>query len=153
MYNSPINRIFDDIQYQIVQHGENQIMEAVQKCDIIVNKDELIKALRYDRDQYDNGYKDAIKDLPIIKASQNISKDEYPDENTLLKFKDIFKKELCRQLAEYLFENDLVKFEEFDIEETNQYVIEALIKIYDMKGQNVIIKIEEEEKEDVNTTT
>ena len=135
MYSSPINRIFDDIQYQMVQYGENQIMEAVQKCNIIVDKDELVKALRYDRDQYDKGYKDAIKDLPVIKAAQSISKDRYVDENTLLEFKDIFKKELCRQLAEYLFENDLVKFEEFDIKETNQYVIEGLIKIYDMKGE------------------
>ncbi len=135
MYSSPINRVLDDIRYQIVQQGENQIMEAVQKCNIIVDKDELVKALRYDRDQYDKGYKDAINDLPIIKAAQSISKERYPDENTLLEFKDIFKKELCRQLAEYLFENNLVKFEEFDIKETNQYVIEGLIKIYDMKGE------------------
>ena len=54
MYESPIE-IFSN-QMRIEQ--EENIYKAVLKQAIIVEKDELIKALRYDRDQYDKGYRD-----------------------------------------------------------------------------------------------
>lgn len=41
---------------------ENEIYKAVQRVDIQVDRDELIKALRYDRDQYNKGYADAVKE-------------------------------------------------------------------------------------------
>lgn len=40
---------------------EDDIFKVVQKYDINVNKEELIKALTYDREQYDAGYKDGYK--------------------------------------------------------------------------------------------
>lgn len=58
MYNSPIEMIIGNMQMQ--QDGE--ISRAVQEIGVNVDKDELLKALRYDRDQYDKGYKDGIKD-------------------------------------------------------------------------------------------
>ena len=39
----------------------NQIFQAIQKCDIVVDKQELIKALQYDRGQYEKGYNDGLK--------------------------------------------------------------------------------------------
>ena len=59
-YESPItfnigelNKTFDD-----------SIMKALLKCDINVDKEELIKALEYDRMQYDKGYSDGKNDRP-----------------------------------------------------------------------------------------
>ena len=61
MYKSPIEIIQSDIETNI----ENNVYEAVQKMHIDVNKDELIKALRYDRYQYEAGYNDAINDTSV----------------------------------------------------------------------------------------
>ena len=54
MYNSPIEIIYGQMKTQI----EGDILKAVQECDIHVDKDELIRALQYDREQYDRGYAD-----------------------------------------------------------------------------------------------
>ena len=68
-YKSPITRIMSDIQTQIIQEGENQVFQAVQNCDVMVDREELIKALQYDRGQYEKGYKDgAIAELEKIKV-------------------------------------------------------------------------------------
>ena len=63
MYESPINLIMQDIERQIVQEQEKTIINAIEKCDVVVNKDELIKALNYDRNQYSKGYKDGVNDV------------------------------------------------------------------------------------------
>lgn len=55
MYKSPIEVIYEDLQYQI----EEGIYKAVRKVNINVDREELIKALAYDRGQYDKGYEDA----------------------------------------------------------------------------------------------
>ena len=55
-YKSPIELFYDDIQMRL----EDSIVKAVQNCGIKVDKDELIKALSYDRGQYDKGYADAM---------------------------------------------------------------------------------------------
>lgn len=60
MYESPIEMIMEDIQTQIVKQQENDIYQAVQRYGIVVDKEELIKALQYDREQYTKGYKDAL---------------------------------------------------------------------------------------------
>ena len=59
MYESPINVYRSNV---IEMKIENDIMSAIQKYDIDVDKDELIKALNYDRDQYNKGYQDGYQD-------------------------------------------------------------------------------------------
>lgn len=59
MYNSPVKMIIGKMQMQ--QDGE--IFRAVQEIGVNVDKDELLKALKYDRDQYDKGYNDGIKEF------------------------------------------------------------------------------------------
>lgn len=59
MYESPIEMIIGKIQTQM----DDDIVKAVQAYHINVNKDELVKALRYDRDQYNNGYTDGRKSM------------------------------------------------------------------------------------------
>ena len=58
-YESPIN-IIQSVQQQITTDMDNQILKAVMECNINVDKDELLKALEYDRGQYDKGYSDGF---------------------------------------------------------------------------------------------
>lgn len=69
MYESPINITFQNIQEQIAIQTERDILEIVRKCGIDVDKDELIKAINYDRNQYNKGYVDGCNDtLDRIRA-------------------------------------------------------------------------------------
>ena len=68
MYNSPIEMLITDIQHQIVQQQDEQIYQAVVNCIPNVDKDELIRALQYDREQYEKGYQDAIRDKDLVEV-------------------------------------------------------------------------------------
>lgn len=57
MYESPISVLYNDV----VEGFESGIMRAIQQVDIVVDKEELIKALAYDRDSYRKGYKDGMR--------------------------------------------------------------------------------------------
>lgn len=54
MYESPIDVIYKDI----VINVEDEIFKAVQNINIVVDRDELLKALKYDRDSYLKGFED-----------------------------------------------------------------------------------------------
>ena len=61
MWESPLNKIYREIHDQIVKQDEENMMLAVnQAVGYKVDKEELIKALQYDREQYEKGYKDGI---------------------------------------------------------------------------------------------
>lgn len=65
MYESPINlTFFDDMVKNIVKQQEEQteqcVMESIRKIGIDITKEELIKALQYDRNQYEKGYQDGL---------------------------------------------------------------------------------------------
>ena len=62
MYKSPIDLLVADIQHQLVKQQEEDIYQAVVKCGVHVDKQELIRALQYDRRQYDKGYADGKRD-------------------------------------------------------------------------------------------
>lgn len=53
-YESPITMIMDQMRI----HQEGEIFTAVQNIGVHVDKEELIKALAYDRNQYEKGLKD-----------------------------------------------------------------------------------------------
>ena len=61
MYKSPVDITYCPVELQL----EGDILQAVQKVGISVDKDELLRALKYDRDQYDKGYKDGIADAAV----------------------------------------------------------------------------------------
>lgn len=63
MYESPITIVYGDIQTEFKRETESLIVSCVQNVGVDVNKDELVKALSYDRDQYDKGYADAKADI------------------------------------------------------------------------------------------
>lgn len=56
-YEAPIKIIMQEIQAQ----QENQVYQAIQNIGVDVDKEELLKALSYDRNQYEKGYR-AAKD-------------------------------------------------------------------------------------------
>ena len=58
MYEAPIHLIQQQIQSKI----EGEILTAVHKIHAEVDKDELLRALQYDRDQYNKGYADGKAD-------------------------------------------------------------------------------------------
>ena len=57
-YSSPIE-IVDRMTSQL----EEDVMKVILSYDINVDKEELIKALQYDREQYRKGYEDALAEL------------------------------------------------------------------------------------------
>jgi hypothetical protein len=59
MYKSPIGIFMGEMQTKV----EDDIYSVIQKYDIVVDKDELIKAINYDRGQYDKGYIDGILEV------------------------------------------------------------------------------------------
>ncbi len=71
MYISPIEIIQVPVEFnntimraekQLNKEIEEQVYKAVAQCEIVVDKEELIKALQYDRGQYVKGYQDGYKD-------------------------------------------------------------------------------------------
>ena len=65
-YKSPIEIVYGDLKSQI----EGDIYSVVQSYGINVDKHELIKALEYDRDQYDKGYADAKAEMQTAKVKR-----------------------------------------------------------------------------------
>ena len=63
MYKSPIEKIYSELQTQMVQEDENMVMKAIRKVGVNVDKGELIKALQYDRNQYEKGYEDGKNEV------------------------------------------------------------------------------------------
>lgn len=61
-YQSPIEVIQSQMRSQI----EGEIYRAVMNVGVNVDKDELLKALQYDREQYQKGYKD--RDNQIVRC-------------------------------------------------------------------------------------
>lgn len=64
MYKSPIDLITEDfnnkIAHEVGEDFDNKLYLAIRHV-VNVDKDELLKALAYDRDQYDKGYSDGYK--------------------------------------------------------------------------------------------
>ena len=68
MYKSPIDIIYGQMETQM----EGDILRAVQRYGINVDKEELLKALQYDRGQYEKGYKDAMDKQKWIPVSERL---------------------------------------------------------------------------------
>ena len=61
MYNSPI-KVYETAMQTIMEERDGAIFAKIQSAfDVDVDKQELIRALQYDRGQYDKGYRDGLK--------------------------------------------------------------------------------------------
>ena len=64
-YKSPIE-IIENMTDKLIQEKEKYILNEIWHIGVNVDKDELIRALQYDRGQYEKGYADGMKDaIPI----------------------------------------------------------------------------------------
>ena len=61
MYESPIYTYIAGTQLKMAEDYENGVMEAIQYVQINVDKEELERALKYDREQYEKGYADGLE--------------------------------------------------------------------------------------------
>ena len=66
-YISPIMIIQTELNTEL----ENNVYKAVTKYDIAVDKEELIKALKYDRNQYNLGYNRGFQDGVYSEEDEN----------------------------------------------------------------------------------
>lgn len=67
MYEAPIELIMGQLRNQV----DGEIFKAIQDINVQVDKDELTKALQYDRGQYDKGYADGYKEA-IREFAENL---------------------------------------------------------------------------------
>ncbi len=66
MYESPIEfieSVADHFAIEIQKAKDESVYQAVSKIGIVVDKEELLKALRYDRDQYNKGYAAGVREF------------------------------------------------------------------------------------------
>lgn len=75
-YESPI-KLIKTLDNEMQMSFDNQIIRAIQKFGIDFSKDELIKALEYDRRQYQKGYEDGKQDATLqwIPVSERLPDD------------------------------------------------------------------------------
>ena len=62
-YKSPIELIAHDIMWRFAEEVEGELYKTVTQYGIHVDKEELLKALAYDRGQYEKGYADAKAEI------------------------------------------------------------------------------------------
>lgn len=60
MYESPIS-VYKKLTHDIAKQKDEYICQAIVKVGVDVDKEELIKALAYDREQYHKGFEDGFK--------------------------------------------------------------------------------------------
>ena len=70
-YESPITLIAKEMETQMETQMEGDVVNVVQQYGINVNKEELLKALMYDRDQYAKGYAKGRRDFERPKGEWN----------------------------------------------------------------------------------
>lgn len=87
MYESPIliTQIVEQIGTELVEQEEAYVFSAVKRMNVDVNKDELVRALAYDRGQYDKGYSDgrAARDAEIVLCKDCVYAIHYNEKWTL----------------------------------------------------------------------
>ena len=79
-YESPITMITEQVVKELTREEEKAVMKvvmkAVRKTGVFVDKDELFRALIYDRGQYDKGYADGKRDaMKWISVKERLPED------------------------------------------------------------------------------
>lgn len=72
MYKSPIEVIYGQLETQL----EGEVMQAVQRLHVNVDKEELLRALKHDRGQYEKGYRDAMDNKKWIPVTERLPENE-----------------------------------------------------------------------------
>jgi len=72
MYESPVQLRFNKIQTELIKRENEMLIRAVQEVVPNVTEEELVKALRYDRGQYEKGFWDGreARDAEILRCKE-----------------------------------------------------------------------------------
>ena len=86
MWESPIQMITDDIVKDIEQKQDEWLMESVHRVGFNIDKYELMKALHYDRGQYEKGYADGrlARDSEIVRCKDCKNRNKYECSHIML---------------------------------------------------------------------
>lgn len=113
-WESPITKIYGDIHNKILrQDEENYIYAITQAIGYEVDKEELIRALQYDREQYDKGYNDGVKETFVEELEK-------------------IREEMIEKCKEYRWDNDdvvsesLIRIVDNHIAELKQDILEPI---------------------------
>lgn len=70
MYESPIQLKFNEIKTELIKKENEMLIRAVQEVVPNVTEEELVKVLRYDRGQYEKGFRDGreARDAEIVRC-------------------------------------------------------------------------------------
>lgn len=61
MYECPIQETVGTMHSDLIEEQDNQIIFQIKQCiGYEINKEELLRALKYDRQQYEKGYEDGL---------------------------------------------------------------------------------------------
>lgn len=117
-YQSPIEIVATQLRIEREKSLESEVFKAIQRLGITVHKDELIKALQYDRGQYEKGYKDGYNTNALVVA---------------LKVIDKFKSDIMHTFIDMCCGNDYNKVNLLQIGDTidsiyDEYIAEILKK-------------------------
>lgn len=81
MYESPITLMVQKMAEQVAKELDEATFKAVELVMPTVNQEELIRALKYDREQYDKGYtdgkRDAMNELVRCKDCKHSFEDDF----------------------------------------------------------------------------
>lgn len=91
MYKSPIEIFQKEIEMQM----EGEILKAVQRVGVNVDKEELLKALKYDRAQYSKGYEDAKRESRWIPVEDTERRPEH-ESLVLVSFANVLIPDIAR---------------------------------------------------------
>lgn len=61
-YTSPLELITREISRKVDEDMDKLVTTSIKEVGVLVDKEELIKALNYDRQQYEKGYTDGYAD-------------------------------------------------------------------------------------------
>ena len=81
MYQSPIEIITNQIADKVIDDLNNKVFAAVERIGLNINPTELIKALAYDRKQYERGYRDGFIEGQLKSFSDENDKEENNDKD------------------------------------------------------------------------
>lgn len=78
--------IVQEISSQIARSTDDYIMSEIYKTGVVANKEELIKAMNYDRDQYNKGYCDGFNTaVEMAWTSAELLEEHIAELNEILK--------------------------------------------------------------------
>ncbi len=93
-YESPIKILMQEMQIQREEQISEAVLSSCTKIGVDVDKKELLKALSYDRGQYEKGYKDAKNEIVYCKDCKHYE---------LL---TVCNKHICNKYGGFVAEND-----------------------------------------------